>query len=52
MAEGRALYDTLAHKGPWPERLFLAMGTKEYSGLRDGEGPEVDTLLAESVRFL
>jgi enterochelin esterase-like enzyme len=36
-AEGRFLADLSAHRGPLPERLFMACGTREYSGTRDHE---------------
>jgi len=34
MDNGRFLQQVLDFKGPWPQRMFLAMGSKEYTGTR------------------
>lgn len=46
-AGGRFLEDVRRHTGPWPERMFLAMGTREYSGTRQEKRPDVDKLLSD-----
>lgn len=38
--------DLPAHAGPWPQRLFLGVGTAEYAR------PELDALLVDSCRQL
>ncbi|GAB4823020.1 hypothetical protein N2152v2_010066 [Parachlorella kessleri] len=37
--------DLPQYRGPWPQRIFLAMGSKEYSGIRQDPGPQWDRLL-------
>eukprot|EP00198_Chlamydomonas_reinhardtii_P004541 XP_001693877.1 predicted protein [Chlamydomonas reinhardtii] len=39
-------------QGPWPARVFLAMGTKEYSGIRKTTEPEFDAKLVELTHEL
>lgn len=45
VAEGRYLRDIRAFDGEWPERMFVGVGTKEYSATRDHERRDVDDLL-------
>jgi len=49
MAEGRFLEEVVAHKGPWPPRMFMAMGSSEYSGTRGEHRPDVDSFLCNSL---
>ncbi|KAG2443225.1 hypothetical protein HYH02_009298 [Chlamydomonas schloesseri] len=44
--------DLPAFQGPWPARVFLAMGTQEYSGIRKAKEPEFDTKLVELTHEL
>lgn len=50
--------DLPAYSGPWPQRVYLAMGSAEYSGTRGGEasaasgGARFDTLLVGYCRQL
>ena len=37
--------DLQQYTGPWPQRMFLAMGSREYSGIRQEPGPQWDQLL-------
>lgn len=37
--------DVEGYEGDWPGRVFLAMGSKEYSGIRPAPGPRWDQLL-------
>jgi|AntRauMFilla1563_2_1112583.scaffolds.fasta_scaffold87059_1 hypothetical protein len=46
IANGKFLDDIREHKGKWPQRMFLAMGGKEYSGTRNGNRTDVDGLLS------
>lgn len=41
----------MAYEGPWPERVFVGMGSEEYGakGLA-GRGPELDRHLLKTVR--
>jgi hypothetical protein len=39
--------DLPQYSGPWPQRVFLAMGSKEYSGIRQEPGPNWDQLLVD-----
>ncbi|KAG2443453.1 hypothetical protein HXX76_001810 [Chlamydomonas incerta] len=41
-----------AFEGPWPARVFLAMGTEEYSGIRKAKEPEFDAKLVELTHEL
>lgn len=38
--------DIAQYSGEWPQRVFLAMGGQEYSGIRKVKGPQWDALLA------
>ena len=44
--------DLAQYAGPWPRRTFLAMGSKEYSGIRATPGPQWDDLLVGYCRQL
>ena len=37
--------DVEGYEGPWPQRIYLAMGGKEYSGTRPEPGPKWDQLM-------
>lgn len=50
VAEGRYLQDLRAHGAALPERIFLGVGTREYSGTRDHERCDVDELLLNYAR--
>ena len=50
VAEGRYLADLAQHDGLLPDRLFLGVGTKEYSGTRDHERCDLDELLLGYAR--
>jgi len=50
VAEARFLADLAAHSGALPERLFMGVGTREYSGTRDHERADVDGLLLHYAR--
>lgn len=45
--EGRYLELLGQHSGPLPDRLFMGVGTREYSGTRDHERLDVDGLLLD-----
>jgi len=47
VGEGRFLGELSTHAGALPERLFMACGTREYSGTRDHERLDVDGLLLQ-----
>jgi len=46
MANGKFLDDIQEYGAKWPKRMFFAMGKKEYSGTRNGNRTDVDTLLS------
>lgn len=52
MASVSCCSDVMAYPGPWPEKLFLGMGTEEYGskGL-NGRGPILDKHLLDTVRY-
>jgi hypothetical protein len=43
------LQEVMDYQGTWPDRVFIGMGGKEFSGTRHGEGTEHD---AHFVRYL
>jgi len=45
--EGQFLEDMRQYSGPWPARLFMAMGTQEYSGTRPKKMPKFDKWMAD-----
>lgn len=52
LADLQMLNDLKTHKGEFPQRLYMGMGTVEYSSRADigPESLEVDALLVEWVR--
>jgi hypothetical protein len=44
--------DVTTYCGPWPERVYLGMGGKEYSGVRGGRGREHDAHFPRYLKAL
>lgn len=51
-AKGQFLEDMRAHEGSsWPARMFVGVGTLEFSATRAGDHPDLDQKLLDYVRF-
>lgn len=46
------LQDIRAYRGPWPQRVYVGMGGKEYSGVRGGRGREHDAYFPRYLKAL
>ena len=46
------LQDVAAYRGSWPQRVYLGMGGKEYSGVRSGRGREHDAHFPRYLKTL
>lgn len=46
------LQDIIAYRGSWPQRVYVGMGGKEYSGVRGGRGREHDTHFPRYLKAL
>lgn len=42
----------MAYEGSWPERVYIGMGGKEFSGTRNGKGREHDVHFPEYLKAL
>ena len=50
VAEGRFLREVAAFRGPWPRRLFVGMGSAEFSGTRPPPArPEIDAYMVRGA---
>lgn len=50
IAEGKFLEDIKAYTGTWPSKVFMAMGTQEFSGTRSKQQPQFDEWMVDYVR--
>lgn len=46
------LQDVISYRGSWPQRVYLGMGGKEYSGVRSGRGREHDAHFPRYLKTL
>eukprot|EP00775_Hariotina_reticulata_P003956 gene3956-4209_t len=46
------LKDIQEYKGQWPQRVYIGMGGKEFSGNRQGQGAEHDTNFSRYMKCL
>ena len=49
IGEGKFLEDLRSYSGKWPSKVFLAMGSQEYSGSRVHKEPKFDKWMVEYV---
>lgn len=40
------------YRGPWPDRVYLGMGGREFSGARGGEGAQHDAQFPQYLQAL
>jgi hypothetical protein len=46
------LQELLAQQGPWPHRIYIGMGGREFSGTRGGSGGSHDALFPDYLTSL